>query len=313
MYFNGASNALGHEIEAMLISSDEKYYPATTRLNFNYTNNVAKYEALVMGLQVAIAIKVDTIKVYKDSALMICQMRENQITDALATLATMFRINNRADIRPLNLVMGVSAHCLNVEKEPDGKPWSYDIMQYIKHQVYLENATENDKRFLKRLAMGFYLNEEILYKRNRDQILLICVDAVEANKIMEEVHEGSCRAHTNGHMLARQIMRAEYYWLTLEADCINFVRKCHKCQIYADKIHAPPSPLLVFTTPWPFSIWGMDVIGLITPKASNGHRFILVAIDYFTKWVEVASYSNVMQKVVCKFIKKEIICRYRLP
>ncbi|EOY15725.1 RNA-directed DNA polymerase (Reverse transcriptase), Ribonuclease H [Theobroma cacao] len=60
-------------------------------------------------------------------------------------------------------------------------------------------------------------------------------------------------------------------------------------------------------------MWGMDVIGLITPKASNGHRFILVAIDYFTKWVEAASYANVTQKVVCKFIQKEIICRYGLP
>ncbi|EOY08330.1 RNA-directed DNA polymerase (Reverse transcriptase), Ribonuclease H, putative [Theobroma cacao] len=60
-------------------------------------------------------------------------------------------------------------------------------------------------------------------------------------------------------------------------------------------------------------MWGMDVIGLITPKASNGHRFILVAIDYFTKWVEASSYANVTQKVVCKFVQKEIICRYGLP
>ena len=55
------------------------------------------------------------------------------------------------------------------------------------------------------------------------------------------------------------------------------------------------------------------MIGAIEPKASNGHRFILVAIDYFTKWVEVASYANVTRKVVVKFIKKEIIYRYGLP
>ncbi|XP_017970374.1 PREDICTED: uncharacterized protein LOC108660635 [Theobroma cacao] len=96
-------------------------------------------------------------------------------------------------------------------------------------------------------------------------------------------------------------------------DCINFIRKCHKCQIYADMIHTPPAPLHVFTAPWPFSMWGMDVIGLITPIASNGHRFILVAIDYLTKWVETAFYANVTQKVVCKFIQREIICRNRLP
>jgi len=59
--------------------------------------------------------------------------------------------------------------------------------------------------------------------------------------------------------------------------------------------------------------WGIDVIGAIEQKASNGHHFILVAIDYFTKWVEATSYANVTRKVVAKFIKREIICRYGIP
>jgi len=67
------------------------------------------------------------------------------------------------------------------------------------------------------------------------------------------------------------------------------------------------------SAPWPFSMWGIDVIGAIEPKASNGHSFILVAIDYFTKWVEAASYVSVTRKVVTKFIKRELICRYGLP
>jgi len=60
-------------------------------------------------------------------------------------------------------------------------------------------------------------------------------------------------------------------------------------------------------------MWGIDVIGLINPKPANGHRFILVAIDYFTKWVEAVSYANVTQKVVLKFLKNNILCRYGLP
>ena len=60
-------------------------------------------------------------------------------------------------------------------------------------------------------------------------------------------------------------------------------------------------------------MWGMDVIGPITPKASNGYRFIFMVIDYFTKWVEVASYASMTRSIVHKFIKREIICRYRLP
>ncbi|KAA0066115.1 Gypsy retrotransposon integrase-like protein 1 [Cucumis melo var. makuwa] len=57
----------------------------------------------------------------------------------------------------------------------------------------------------------------------------------------------------------------------------------------------------------------MDVIGPVDPKASNGYRFILVAIDHFTKWIKVPSYCNVTRGVVLKFIKKELICRYGLP
>jgi len=60
-------------------------------------------------------------------------------------------------------------------------------------------------------------------------------------------------------------------------------------------------------------MWGIDVIGTIEPRALNRHRFILVAIDYFTKWVEAASYYNVTRSVMVRFIKKEIICRYGLP
>jgi len=57
----------------------------------------------------------------------------------------------------------------------------------------------------------------------------------------------------------------------------------------------------------------MDVIRPIKPKASNGHRFILVTMDYFTKWVEVASYASVTQNVIVKFIKREFICHYGIP
>ena len=60
-------------------------------------------------------------------------------------------------------------------------------------------------------------------------------------------------------------------------------------------------------------MWGMDVIGPITPKSSNGYRFILVAIDYFTKWVEVESYARVTKEVVTRFVRNILVCRFGLP
>ena len=112
--------------------------------------------------------------------------------------------------------------------------------------------------------------------------------------------------------MARQIMRAGYYCMTLENDCVNYVRKCHKCQIYTDKIHVSPTSLHIMVSPWPFLMWGMYVIEPITPKALNDHHFIFVVINYFTKWVEATSYASVTKSLVARFIKLEIICRYGL-
>ena len=77
--------------------------------------------------------------------------------------------------------------------------------------------------------------------------------------------------------------------------------------MHGDLIHIPPLELHVLTSPWPFSIWGIDITGKILPKSSNGHEFILVAIDYFTKWVEAASYEKLTSTRVASFIRSHII------
>ena len=235
------------------------------------------------------------------------------MADALATLASMFQLTPHGDLPYIEFwCRGKPAHCCLIEEEQDGKPWFFDIKRYVENKEYPPEASDNDKRTLRRLATGF-LNRSMMYKRNHDMVLLRCIDAKEAERMIVEVHKGSFRTHANGHAMARKILRAGYYWLTMENDCCLYVRKCHKCQAFANNVNAPPIPLNVKAAPWPFSMWGIDVIGAIEPRASNGHRFILVAIDYFTKWVEAASYASVTRKVVIRFIRKEIICRYGLP
>ncbi|KAG8478987.1 hypothetical protein CXB51_028873 [Gossypium anomalum] len=299
--FDGASNAVGNGIVAVLVSPNGDYYPFTCKLDFDCTNNMAEYKACIMGLREAIEQGIRTLEVYGDSALVVLGLLEefdditfnyiprdeNQMADALATLAS----NKEEEMRPIQMsIFKAPACCYNVEEEKkDNNPWYQDILRYVRDRKYPEQATENDKQTLR------------------------CVDAVEAKLILEEVHKGVCGTHTNGFTMARQIMRFGYYWSTMEGDCINYTKKCHKCQFYGDKIHVPPSPLHVMTSPWPFSMWGMDVIGPISPKASNRHRFIFVVIDYFTKWVEATSYANVTKSAVSRFLKKEIFCRYGTP
>ncbi|XP_015162027.1 uncharacterized protein K02A2.6-like [Solanum tuberosum] len=163
------------------------------------------------------------------------------------------------------------------------------------------------------MANNFFFNGEVLYKRTPDLGLLRCVDAAEATKLLEEVHAGVCGTHMNRFTLAKKILRAGYFWMTMENDCGRFVQKCHKCQVHEDLIKVPPHELNVMSSPWPFAAWVMDVIRPIEAAASNGHRFILVAIDYFTKWVEAASYKAVTKKVVVDFVRNNLICRFGVP
>ncbi len=157
------------------------------------------------------------------------------------------------------------------------------------------------------------LHEGELHKRGYHGRSLLCIPQEEAKVIMDNVHGGVCGTHMSGKMLARKIITLGYYWITMEKDCHDYVKKCDTCQKNANLQHVPPSLLYTFTSPWPFSTWGIDIIGKITPPGQGGHEFILVAIDYFTKWVEAASYATLQAKHVAKFIETNIVCRFGVP
>ena len=84
---------------------------------------------------------------------------------------------------------GKPAHCCLIEEEQDGKPWYFDIKRYVKDKEYPKEASDNDKRTLQRLVVGFFLSRGVLHKRNHDMVLLRCVDAKEAERMLGEVHE----------------------------------------------------------------------------------------------------------------------------
>uniref|UniRef100_A0A2N9HHR4 Uncharacterized protein n=1 Tax=Fagus sylvatica TaxID=28930 RepID=A0A2N9HHR4_FAGSY len=239
LYFDGAANAVGSGIGAVLVSPKGQQTPIAVKLGFDCTNNMTEYEACIVGLQAALEFGAYELEVFGDSLLIVSQTNGE---------------------------------------------WQARDPKLIPYQ-----------RYISRLVPKFKYMQK------------------EANRLIQEMHAGLMGAHANGPFLARKIMRAGYYWLTMERDCIRHVQTCHKCQMYQNSKNAPPQYLHTMASPWPFSAWGMDVIGAITPKASNGHEFILVAIDYFTKWVEACSFKNVTQVAVTRFVKNNIICRYGMP
>ncbi|XP_028213905.1 protein NYNRIN-like [Glycine soja] len=96
-------------------------------------------------------------------------------------------------------------------------------------------------------------------------------------------------------------------------DCIEFAKGCQECQKHAGIQHVPASELHSIIKPWPFRGWALDLIGEIKPASSKNQRYIIVGIDYFTKWIEAVPLPNVDQKAVISFIQNHIIYRYGIP
>ena len=156
--------------------------------------------------------------------------------------------------------------------EEEQVPWYYDIMKFLEMGIYLDGANKRECRSVKVVAMQYILCGGQLYMRSYDGIHLCFLKKEEAERVMEEVHQGICGPHMNGRMLAKKILRIVYYWSTMEIDYVDFVKSCHDCQTYANLNHVPPGEFYSMTSPWPFSVWGIDMIGRIALRASNGHE-----------------------------------------
>ena len=109
-----------------------------------------------------------------------------------------------------------------------------------------------------------------------------CLTLEEAEKVLNDCHSGACGGHMSGYATAQKILRAGYFWPSIFKDCITAVRKCHACQIFQRKMHAPPLPLHPVITIGPFAKWGVDFM-TCNPHSAGGHAYIIVAVDYFTK------------------------------
>jgi hypothetical protein len=130
-----------------------------------------------------------------------------------------------------------------------GKPWFTDIQRFVEDGSYPEGADKKDRRALRLVATQYIICGGVLYRRSYEGIHLRCVDEVEAERLINEVHLGVCGPHMNGKMLAKGILRMGFYWTTLEDDCVDFVRKCHQCQVHANLNHIPPKELYNMTSP----------------------------------------------------------------
>ena len=89
------------------------------------------------------------------------------------------------------------------------------------------------------------------------------------------------------------------------------VRSCKACQFHAKQIHTPAQSLQMIPPSWPFVVWGLDILGPF-PKAVSGYSYLYVAIDKFTKWLEVTPVVRITQQTATAFLKS-IVCRFSVP
>uniref|UniRef100_A0A2N9FH63 Uncharacterized protein n=1 Tax=Fagus sylvatica TaxID=28930 RepID=A0A2N9FH63_FAGSY len=191
----------------------------------------------------------------------------------------------------------------------------------IKQAVRLQYPTTNNEAEYEALLTGLEMAKVLgateletgtLYKKSFSLPYLRCLAPDEANYVLREIHEGVCGNHSGARALQRKVVRAGYYWPSMQADASRFVQHCDKCQRFANLVHSPPTALVPMTAPWPFAQWGLDIMGPF-PIGRRQLKFLVVAIDYFTKWVEAEPLATITEKNVQSFVWKAVICRFGIP
>ena len=117
----------------------------------------------------------------------------------------------------------------------------------------------------------------------------------EADYVIKEVHECIRGNHSMARLLVHKLIRARYYWPTMLKDAQAYVKTCDKCQRFSNLIRQPSEELTPMTTCWPFAQWGLDIMGPFS-MAVRQLKFLVVGINYFTKWVEAEALATITEK-----------------
>ena len=155
---------------------------------------------------------------------------------------------------------------------------------------------------------NYEIIEGILYrKRNNDKLRVI--RDYEFEGIMYMIHDHETSGHFGKDATYNRI-KDRYYWKGMIKDVEKYVKSCDKCQRRGKpqgkhRLHS-------IRVDEPFARIGIDIVGPL-PRSKNGNRYIVVAMDYFTKWPEAKALKEATAKEVSKFIYEEIICRHGCP
>ncbi|GJU38385.1 reverse transcriptase domain-containing protein [Tanacetum coccineum] len=194
--------------------------------------------------------------------------------------------------------------------EEEGNTWMTPICEYLAKEILPEDKKK--ARAVRRKVDRYTMINGTLYKKSFLGPWLRCVGPLQANYVLREIHEGSCSMHSGPRSVVAKVIRTGYYWPTMHMDARNLIRECNDCQIHRPVPRNPQQNLTPITSPWPFYKWGIDIAGPF-PEGPGKVKFLIVAIDYFTKWIEAKAVATITGNQVKKFVWDNIVCRFGLP
>lgn len=142
--------------------------------------------------------------------------------------------------------------------------------------------------------------------------MLRCIEEQKIALVLAEVHKGECSIHIGGRYMTHKLSKVGYYCPSLMRDITTFFKKCDKCQRHVNLLHVPSKLLYYVTMPWPSYHRGVDIVWPF-PMSPGQLKFLIVGVNYLTKWIEVEVVSKIMGGRFHYFYWKKIVCKFGLP
>nr|XP_043630179.1 uncharacterized protein LOC122601489 [Erigeron canadensis] len=343
LFTDGASSSDDSSADLILTNPDGQEFTYALRFDFKASNNAAEYEALLAGLRIAKQMKVEHIHAYIDSQIVafqvygtyeakepsmkkylekVRQIRQsfrihnvsrsrNKIAYALSKLtSTSFAHLTKEVLVEILQKSSIDEEIIVAPVEEEGKTWMTPIIEYLTSELLPPSKDEARKIRIK--APQYTLRDEGLYRKSYLGPLLRCVGPNQAKAVIQEVHQGCCGAYAGPRTVVAKITKMGYYWPSMHNDTLKEIQSYDSCQIHAVVPKAPKSKLIPVTVAWPFSKWGIDIAGPFL-QAPGRVKFLVVAVDYFTKWVEAKPLATISGKQIEKFAWEQIVTRFGIP
>ncbi|CAN6182917.1 unnamed protein product [Urochloa humidicola] len=185
--------------------------------------------------------------------------------------------------------------------------WRSPIVALLEERHVPEGSVES--QHLQQRSRNYQLIGGTLYKAGVTAPLLRCVSRTEGQELLDAMHRGACGAHASSRALVGRAFRQGFYWPTALRDAQELVRRCEACQRASKMSRLPATVLQQIAPVWPLARWGMDIIGHL-PTAPGSFRYAIVAVEYFSKWLEAETMTAITSANIVKFLWKNIICRF---